>query len=265
MAVRVRQLDADRSSVDFDIDTQAAMGANIVNTILEAQRTVFDDFDPYFVAAILSNYAPEQVVKASGKVAVADLGGLDVAKRIASLSQMGAVDIYRATTENKGIYNGVAAVTLATGNDTRAVEAAGHAWAGRSGQYQSLSHWQLDQQGQFLVGSLTLPLPVGTVGGAIGALTAAQSSLAILGNPNRDQLRSVIAAVGLAQNLAALKALSSEGIQAGHMRMQARALAVQVGAQPDEVAPLVRQLLQSKRVDSQTALHQLEVLRQDES
>ncbi|MDF7627266.1 hydroxymethylglutaryl-CoA reductase, degradative [Lactobacillaceae bacterium L1_55_11] len=263
--VTVRSLPGQRTSVDFAIDTQAAMGANIVNTILEGERSVFDPFADRFVAAILSNYSPHQVITAQGKVAVADLGGQDIARKIAALSDFGGVDIYRATTENKGIYNGIAAVTLATGNDTRAISAAGHAWAAGDGQYHSLSHWQLSEDGTQLLGELTLPLPVGTVGGAIGALPSAQTALEILGNPDGRHLRGVLVAVGLAQNLAALKALSGEGIQAGHMRMQARALALQVGAQPDEVGPLVAALAEAEQLDSAVAQQKLEELRQHES
>lgn len=259
ITVAVRAVSATNVSVDFVIDTRDAMGANIVNTILEAEQAVFADFQSQFVGAILSNYATEQCVTVTGRVPIASVGGHAVAKRLVQLNQFGHQDVYRATTENKGLFNGIGAVTLATGNDWRAVEAAGHAFASREGRYQSLTTWTI--VGDFLEGQLTLPISVGLVGGAISAMPQAKRALAIVAPQTADELRGIILAVGLAQNLAALKAIADGGIQKGHMRMQYRALALQVGARDDEIATLVTQLQATEQVDADVATNLLREMR----
>ena len=259
ITVAVRAVSATNVSVDFVIDTRDAMGANIVNTILEAEQAVFADFQSQFVGAILSNYATEQCVTVTGRVPIASVGGHAVAKRLVQLNQFGHQDVYRATTENKGLFNGIGAVTLATGNDWRAVEAAGHAFASREGRYQSLTTWTI--VGDFLEGQLTLPISVGLVGGAISAMPQAKRALAIVAPQTADELRGIILAVGLAQNLAALKAIADGGIQKGHMRMQYRALALQVGARDDEIATLVTQLQATEQVDADVAKNLLREMR----
>jgi len=247
--VVVRQVSENETSVDFIIDTRDAMGANIVDTILEAELPLFESFNP--LGVILSNYATQQLVTATADIAFERVGGEHVARQIVALNHFAQSDPYRATTENKGLFNGVSAVVLATGNDWRAVEASGHAYASRNGQYQALTTWSIkDNQ---LHGELTMPISVGTVGGAISVLPAAQNALAILGHVNADELRMVIVSVGLAQNLAALKAIVSGGIQQGHMRMQYRALAMQVGAEVSEVKRLVPRLMAEKHVDTELA------------
>lgn len=247
--VVVRQVSENETSVDFIIDTKDAMGANIVDTILEAELPLFESFNP--LGVILSNYATQQLVTATADIAFERVGGEHVARQIVALNHFAQSDPYRATTENKGLFNGVSAVVLATGNDWRAVEASGHAYASRNGQYQALTTWSIkDNQ---LHGELTMPISVGTVGGAISVLPAAQNGLAILGHVNADELRMVIVSVGLAQNLAALKAIVSGGIQQGHMRMQYRALAMQVGAEVSEVKRLVPRLMAEKHVDTELA------------
>lgn len=247
--VVVRQVSENETSVDFIIDTRDAMGANIVDTILEAELPLFESFNP--LGVILSNYATQQLVTATADIAFERVGGEHVARQIVALNHFAQSDPYRATTENKGLFNGVSAVVLATGNDWRAVEASGHAYASRNGQYQALTTWFIkDNQ---LHGELTMPISVGTVGGAISVLPAAQNALAILGQVNADELRMVIVSVGLAQNLAALKAIVSGGIQQGHMRMQYRALAMQVGAEVSEVKRLVPRLMAEKHVDTELA------------
>lgn len=251
LSVVARTVSETMVSVDFTIDTKDAMGANIVNTILEAEQSVFSDFQTQFVGAILSNYATAQCVTVTGQVPISLVGGPVVAKRLVQLNQFGHADIYRATTENKGLFNGIGAVTLATGNDWRAVEAAGHAFASHTGHYQSLTTWRM--AGDFIEGRLTMPITVGTVGGAISAMPQAQRALALMGVARADALRGVILAVGLAQNLAALKAIANGGIQKGHMKMQYRALAIQVGATADEIADLVRQLAATTTVDADVA------------
>lgn len=247
--VVVRQVSENETSVDFIIDTKDAMGANIVDTILEAELPLFESFNP--LGVILSNYATQQLVTATADIAFERVGGEHVARQIVALNHFAQSDPYRATTENKGLFNGVSAVVLATGNDWRAVEASGHAYASRNGQYQALTTWSIkDNQ---LHGELTMPISVGTVGGAISVLPAAQNALAILGHVNADELRMVIVSVGLAQNLAALKAIVNGGIQQGHMRMQYRALAMQVGAEVSEVKRLVPRLMAEKHVDTELA------------
>lgn len=247
--VVVRQVSENETSVDFIIDTKDAMGANIVDTILEAELPLFESFNP--LGVILSNYATQQLVTATADIAFERVGGEHVARQIVALNHFAQSDPYRATTENKGLFNGVSAVVLATGNDWRAVEASGHAYASRNGQYQALTTWSIkDNQ---LHGELTMPISVGTVGGAISVLPAAQNALAMLGHVNADELRMVIVSVGLAQNLAALKAIVSGGIQQGHMRMQYRALAMQVGAEVSEVKRLVPRLMAEKHVDAELA------------
>ncbi|MEE8120517.1 MAG: 3-hydroxy-3-methylglutaryl-CoA reductase, partial [Anaerolineales bacterium] len=153
-----------------------------------------------------------------------------------------AVDPYRAATHNKGIMNGVDAVVIATGNDWRAVEAGAHAYAARSGRYTSLSEWGVDEAGD-LEGSLELPLAVGTVGGATRVHPLAKACLALMGIDNARELAQVIAAVGLAQNLAALRALASEGIQRGHMSLHARQIAIAAGAEEEQIDRIAAKMI----------------------
>jgi len=170
----------------------------------------------------------------------AEFSGLEVAQGIASAYRFAWTDPWRAATHNKGIMNGIDAVALATGNDWRAIEAGAHAWAARDGQYRSLSTWKI--RNGILYGYLELPMQVGTVGGPIRNHPACAANLKILGNPGARQLSEVMATVGLAQNLGALRALATEGIQRGHMRMHARNVAVQAGALPHEVELVVRSM-----------------------
>ncbi len=260
-SVHARQVSKKQVSIDFMIDTKDAMGANIVNTILEAELVLFNMYESNIVGAILSNYATAQVVTITGSVAIPAVGGKQAAQKIVELSEFGQNDCYRATTENKGTFNGISAVVLATGNDWRAVEAGGHAYASRHGKYQSLTSWHID--GNLLVGTLKLPISVGIVGGAISAMPQSQINLAICNIDSADELRSVIGAVGLAQNLAALKAIANGGIQRGHMRMQYRALALQIGANKNEIPELVSKLVAEAYVDESIAKMKLMELRNE--
>ncbi|AFS41006.1 hydroxymethylglutaryl-CoA reductase, degradative [Leuconostoc gelidum] len=251
VAINIRQISDDEMSVDFKIDTKDAMGANIVNTILEAEISLFSEFDKHILGAILTNYAMAQLVTVIGNVTFEAVGGREIAEKIVALNRFSKNDSYRAVTENKGLFNGIGAVVLATGNDWRAVEASGHAYASQNGHYRSLTHWTIiDEQ---LHGELTLPISVGTVGGVISAMNQAKNVLDIIHAKSADELRGIILAVGLAQNLAALKAIADGGIQRGHMRMQYRALAVQVGALPQEVPILVSKLNTLAQVDEARA------------
>jgi len=234
-------------SVDLSVDTQDAMGANMINTMLEAVAKLFEQwFSEKILFSILSNYATGALVTAHCHVSFAGLGkgefekGKQIAKKIVAASDFAQIDPYRAATHNKGIMNGIDAVILATGNDTRSVNSAVHAYAARNGKYQGLSQWVMDED--YLAGSIELPLAVATAGGATKALPKAQAALQLMGVSGAKELAEVAAAVGLAQNLAALKALVTEGIQKGHMALQARALALNVGAKDFEIQKVATKL-----------------------
>lgn len=225
-------------SVDVKVDVKDAMGANIINSILEGIAELFRRWfpDEKILFSILSNYATESLVKVTCEIPVERLSkkadGYEIGQKIMAASQYSKIDPYRASTHNKGIMNGINAVILATGNDTRAISAAIHAYAAKDGAYQGLANWELQEK--MLVGELEIPLSVATVGGGVKVLPKAQAAMEILDISDAKELAKVIAAVGLAQNLAALRALVSEGIQQGHMSLQARSLALSVGAQADE-------------------------------
>jgi hydroxymethylglutaryl-CoA reductase len=226
-------------------DTRDAMGANAVNTAVERLRPLIESITGGRVhLRILSNLADRRLARARCRIPAAafadgDKGGLRVARGIVEASAFAEADPYRAATHNKGIMNGVDAVVLATGNDWRAVEAGAHAYAARSGRYTSLSQWRLDEKG-FLEGSLEMPLAVGTVGGATRVHPLAQFALRLMGVGTARELAEIIVSVGLAQNLAALRALASEGIQRGHMELHARQVAVAAGAVGEEIEKVAR-------------------------
>jgi len=230
----------------FYLDCVDAMGANMVNTVAERLAPRVEAIAGGRVALrILSNLASRRLSRAHCAIPVesldsAEFSGLEVAQGIASAYRFAWTDPWRAATHNKGIMNGIDAVALATGNDWRAIEAGAHAWAARDGQYRSLSTWKI--RNGILYGYLELPMQVGTVGGPIRNHPACAANLKILGNPGARQLSEVMATVGLAQNLGALRALATEGIQRGHMRMHARNVAVQAGALPHEVELVVRSM-----------------------
>ena len=252
-------------SVDVKVDVKDAMGANIINSILEGIAELFRRWfpDEKILFSILSNYATESLVKVTCEIPVERLSkkadGYEIGQKIMAASQYSKIDPYRASTHNKGIMNGINAVILATGNDTRAISAAIHAYAAKDGAYQGLANWELQEK--MLVGELEIPLPVATVGGGVKVLPKAQAAMEILGISDAKELAKVIAAVGLAQNLAALRALVSEGIQQGHMSLQARSLALSVGAQADEIAILSQQLRKEKVMNQEVAQNLLKKLR----
>ncbi|HIC89583.1 MAG TPA: hydroxymethylglutaryl-CoA reductase, degradative [Anaerolineae bacterium] len=237
-------------------DCRDAMGANMVNTACEALAPVVEEITGGRVnLRILSNLADRRLARARCVIpphalAFGDFPGPQVVDRIVEAYALAAVDPYRAATHNKGIMNGVDAVVIATGNDWRAIEAGAHTYAARDGQYRSLSIWEKDEQGN-LVGGLEMPLAVGTVGGATRVHPTARLALKILGVQNARELAEVIAAVGLAQNLAAIRALATEGIQRGHMELHARQVAIAAGATGDEIEAIAAQLVAERviRVD----------------
>ena len=261
-----------KSETDFlvvylHVDTQEAMGANMLNTMLEALKPILEELSQgQSLMGILSNYATDSLVTASCRIAFRYLSrqkdkGREIAEKIALASQFAQADPYRATTHNKGIFNGIDAILIATGNDWRAIEAGAHAFASRDGRYQGLSRWTLDLEREELVGEMTLPMPVATKGGSIGLNPRVALSHELLGNPSAKELAQIIVSIGLAQNFAALKALVSTGIQQGHMKLQAKSLALLAGASESEVALLVERLIADKTFNLETAQRYLENLR----
>ena len=252
----------------LSVDPKEAMGANMLNTMLEALVDPLEDLSGgQGLMAILSNLATDALVTARCHIDYRFLSrdpkeAAEIAQKIALASQLAAVDPYRAATHNKGIFNGIDAVVLATGNDWRAIEAGGHTYASRSGQSQGLSNWMDHPEQQVLEGQLTLPMPIATKGGSIGLNPSVQVAHDLLGNPDAQTLARIIVSVGLAQNFAALKALVSTGIQHGHMKLQAKSLALLAGASPSEVAPVVQALLEDKPFNLEKAQAVLENIRQ---
>jgi hydroxymethylglutaryl-CoA reductase len=208
--------------VELIIDTKDAMGANAVNTMCEATAPhIAQITGGEVVLKILSNYSTKRMVRCRATFDRDELGGSQIVKRILYAYALAYSDTYRAVTHNKGIMNGIDAVALATGQDFRAIEAGAHAYAARDGTYRSLTRWSITKEGN-LAGAIELPLAVGIVGGIVNAHPTAKFALQTVGVKSAKELATVMAAVGLAQNLAAIRALSSEGIQAGHMRLHAR-------------------------------------------
>ena len=254
--------------VYLTVDTQEAMGANILNTMLEALKTPLEELTGgESLMAILSNYATEALVTATCEIDIRFLSrnkseAIDIAKKIVLASQFAKQDPYRASTHNKGIFNGIDAVVLATGNDWRAIEAGAHAYASRNGSYQGLTTWSIKEATQTLCGEITLPLPIATKGGSIGLNPTVEVSFDLLKQPTAKELASIIASIGLAQNFAALKALVSIGIQHGHMKLQTKSLALLAGAKDTEIAPLVSQLISEKHFSLKRAQEILENIRQ---
>ena len=252
----------------LSVDPKEAMGANMLNTMLEALVDPLEDLSGgQGLMAILSNLATDTLVTARCKIDYRFLSrdpkeAAEIAQKMTLASRLAAVDPYRAATHNKGIFNGIDAVVLATGNDWRAIEAGGHTYASRTGQAQGLSSWINHPEQQVLEGQLTLPMPIATKGGSIGLNPSVQVAHELLGNPDAQTLARIIVSVGLAQNFAALKALVSTGIQHGHMKLQAKSLALLAGATPSEVAPVVQALLEDRPFNLEKAQAVLEKIRQ---
>lgn len=235
--------------VHLIVNTLDAMGANAVNTMAESIAPFIEEITGGNVyLRILSNLATERLVRARVKINKDDLGGEDVVDKIIVAYQFAVADPYRAATHNKGIMNGISAVVLATGNDTRAIESGAGAYASRSGQYSPLTTWEKDKDGN-LVGTIEMPMAVGLVGGATKSHPTAQAAVKILGVETADELGEVIAALGLGQNLAALRALATEGIQKGHMSLHARNVAIQAGANKDQVDSIAKQMIKDKKIN----------------
>ncbi len=234
-------------------DVRDVMGANAVNTAAERLASPLEALTGGRAhLRILSNLADRRLAKAevtipTSALAFGAFSGEQVRDGILEAWAFAAADPYRAATHNKGIMNGIDAVVIATGNDWRGVEAGAHAYAARSGRYTSLSAWEAAENGD-LHGSLELPMAVGITGGSTQAHPAARANLKLLGAKSSGELAGIIASVGLAQNLAALRALATEGIQRGHMRLHARQVALSAGAQPAEVERLTEQLIREDNI-----------------
>jgi len=243
------------------VDTRDAMGANAVNTMAERLA-------PHIAGwtggrthlRILTNLADRRVARARAVWKTKTIGGPKVRDGMMAAYHFADADPYRATTHNKGIMNGVSAVTLATGNDTRAIEAGAHAWAARSGKYSPLSRWEITQGGD-LAGVLELPLALGIVGGATRAHPTAQACLEIMAIKNAEALQSVTVAVGLLQNFAALKALATVGVQKGHMALHAQNIAMMAGAVGPEIDVLAAHMVKKGAVRQDVAEKELRRLR----
>lgn len=246
------------------VDVRDAMGANAVNTMAEAVATrVGEIAGGRVLLRILTNKADTRLARARAVFAASALGGAEVVRDVVHAAALAEADPYRAATHNKGIMNGITAVVLATGNDTRAVEAGAHSHAvTAAGRYTALSHFETDERGD-LVGTLELPMPVGLVGGATKVHPAAQAAVRILGVGSARELAEIVTAVGLAQNLAALRALATEGIQRGHMTLHARNIAVSAGATAEELPRVVQHLVADGAVRTDRAEQVLAELRRD--
>ena len=230
------------------VDTRDAMGANAVNTMAEAVAPFMEKLTGGKVyLRILSNLADKRLARVRAEIDKEALGGDKIVDGIVWAYRFAEADPYRAATHNKGIMNGIVPVVIATGNDSRAIESGAHAYAARKGHYGSLTQWEKNQMGN-LVGSIELPMAVGLVGGATKVHPIAKIAVKILGVKSAVELGEVIAAVGLAQNLTALRALANEGIQRGHMSLHARNIALTAGATPQIIEQVVDEMILTKKI-----------------
>jgi hydroxymethylglutaryl-CoA reductase len=240
------------------VDVRDAMGANTVNSMAEAVAPLVEQITGGSVRLrILSNLADLRLARATVRLTPEALktesySGEQMASRIVEACALALVDPYRAATHNKGVMNGIDPVVIATGNDWRAIEAGAHAWACRSGRYSSLTRWELDASG-CLVGTLEMPMALGLVGGATKTHPAARAALALLKVHSANELAEVVVAVGLAQNLAALRALATEGIQRGHMALHARNIAILAGAAGEQIEKVAREVVAANQVSVDAA------------
>ena len=230
------------------IDVGDAMGANITNTMCEAISPLIEKITGgRTLLRILSNYSTRRMVTAKAIFEKEAVGGESVIDNIILAYEFADNDVYRAVTHNKGIMNGIIAVANAAGQDSRAIEAAANAYAAQSGQYRSLSKWSKDGDGN-LVGELKIPLSVGIVGGIANVHPIAKVCTKILGAVSAQELACVMTATGLAQNFSAIRALSTEGIQKGHMRLHARNLAAAAGADSSQIDEIVKIMIEQKNI-----------------
>ena len=246
--------------VELFVDCRDAMGANAVNTMAEAVAPLIEELAGGQVyLRIISNLATKRLAKAWCTVPKEAVGGEAVVEGIAYASAFATADPFRAATHNKGALNGIIAVILATGNDHRAIEAGAHAYASLKGRYTAFSTWTKNNNGN-LEGKIELPMAVGLIGGAVKTHPIAKIAMKILNVKSANEFAEVLAAVGLAQNLGALRALSSEGIQRGHMSLHARNIAVNAGAKGEQVELVAEQMVKERKVRVDRAREILEEL-----
>ncbi len=244
--------------VELLIDVGDAMGANVTNTMCEAVSPLIEKISGgRTLLRILSNYSTRRIAKAKAVFEKEAVGGEKVVDNIISAFEFADNDVYRAVTHNKGIMNGTISVANATGQDSRAIEAAANAYAAKSGNYRSLSKWSKDNDGN-LVGILEIPLSVGIVGGIANVHPVAKICTKILGVSSAQELACVMTATGLAQNYSAIRALATEGIQKGHMRLHARNLAAAAGATPEQIDKIVQKMIEEKKISLDRAKELLE-------
>jgi len=249
--IEVRILDSPIGNmivVHLIVDVRDAMGANAVNTMCEALAPLFEEITNGKVRLkILSNLADKRIVKAKAVFDKEKMGGESVVDAFLESYNLAAIDPYRAATHNKGIMNGIDSLIIATGNDFRAIEAGAHAYAARSGQYTSLSYYYKDNKGN-LVGELELPMAIGIIGGAGNIHPKAKLCKKILGIKTAKELAEIVVSLGLAQNFAAVFALSTVGIQKGHMSLHAKNIAVMAGAQAEEIDKIANQMIKEGKI-----------------
>lgn len=246
---------------ELHVDCRDAMGANVVNTMAEAVAPIVERAsEGRVLLRIISNLADKRLVRSKAIIAKEAVEGHNVVEGIIQAYAFAAADPYRCATHNKGIMNGIVAVALATGNDTRALESGAHAYAARNGVYSPLTVWETNKDGD-LVGSIELPLAVGLIGGATAVHPVAKACLKILEVQSATELAEIMASVGLAQNLAALRALAVEGIQRGHMKLHARNIAVMAGASGDLIDKVAQAMIEERGVRMDRAKELLKKLK----
>jgi hydroxymethylglutaryl-CoA reductase len=253
--IRIKQLD-DKSInnlgpmtiIEIFVDTKDAMGANVVNTMCEVIAPKIESLtNGQVILKILSNYATKRLVRCKGVFPKALIGGDRVLKRILYAYAFAYSDVYRAVTHNKGIMNGIDSVAIATGQDFRAIESGCHAYACRDGQYRSLTKWYENSDGD-LVGEIEIPLAVGIVGGITNVHPLVKTCIKILGITSSQELAMIIASVGLAQNFSAIRALSDEGIQKGHMKLHSKNIAKIAGALNNQIEVISQQMIKEENI-----------------
>lgn len=250
--------------VEILVDTKDAMGANVVNTMCEGIAPEIELLTGgKVILKILSNYATERLVRCKALFPKDLIGGEDILKRILFAYAMAYTDAHRAVTHNKGIMNGIDSVAVATGQDFRAIEAGCHAYACRDGHYRSLTKWYQDSNGD-LVGEIEIPMAVGTVGGITNTHPIVKSCLKLLNVSGSKELATIIAASGLAQNFSAIRALSDEGIQKGHMKLHSKNIAIIAGATNEQIELVSKKMIEESNVSVSRAREILESLNKHE-
>lgn len=258
--IEVRILDNGMLIVHLLVDVRDAMGANAVNTMAEAVAPLIGELTNGKIGLkILSNLADKRIAKAKVVYDKDEIGGEDVVDGIINAYEFAMADPYRAATHNKGIMNGIDAVLIATSNDWRAIESGAHSYAAKNG-YKSLTHWKKDENGN-LVGEIELPMAVGIIGGSSSIHPKAKINKKILGIKSAKEFGEILAAVGLAQNFAAIRALAVEGIQKGHMSLHAKNIAIMAGAKDDEIDKISEKLISEGKVNIERAKQILNEMR----